>query len=40
MAVGGVIDDEVRGPNVEAAVAVEDAEGPEQVAILLLSCVI
>ena len=30
---GGVVDDEVRGPDVEAGVAVEDAEGPQEVAI-------
>ena len=30
---GGVVDNEVGGPNVEARVAVEDAEGPEEVTI-------
>ena len=30
---GGVVDDEVGGPNVEAGVAVEDTEGPQEVAI-------
>ena len=30
---GGVVDDEVAGPEVEAGVAVEDAEGPQEVAV-------
>ena len=30
---GGVVDDEVSGPNVKAGVAVEDAERPQEVAM-------
>ena len=30
---GGVVDDEVAGPQVEAGVAVEDAQGPQEVAV-------
>ena len=30
---GGVVDDEVAGPEVEAGVAVEDAQGPQEVAV-------
>ena len=30
---GGVVDDEVAGPEVEAGIAVEDAQGPQEVAV-------
>ena len=30
---GRVVDDEVAGPEVEAGVAVEDAQGPQEVAV-------